>query len=122
MQVVSFAELNRSGRFLWKCPKGVSVFSHRVEWIHMHQLQDVVVEQLFEAHASVLNAIHEILRTFSEKFETFFKTDDILSICWIDTGPLLEYLNCTCWNLGVESTEFVSCPFDTVQSLLWEHF
>ena len=76
----------------------------------MQKLLDIVVEQLFEAHTSVLDAVHELHRPLAKKLKTFLKTDDVLCAYWIDFSPLVKYFDSTCWNLREESTKFVTSP------------
>ena len=76
----------------------------------MQKLLDIVVEQLFKAHTSVLDAVHKLHRPLAKKLKAFLKTDDVLRAHWIDIGTLVKYFDSTCWNLREKSTKFVSGP------------
>ena len=122
MQVASLVEHDWLRRPLGESPERIAVLSHGIKWVDVQQLSDVVVEHLFEAHTSVLNAVSEVTWSLSEQLQAFLQTDDILLANQTDTSTLVKYLDGTRGHLCVHLAEFVSGPLDTVKCLFWEHF
>lgn len=87
----------------------------------MDELLDLVVEQFLEAHACVLDAVHEIGWPLAEHLQAFFKSDDVLLGDRVDFFTFFKDFDETLRLLREHFSEFVTGPLNAMEGLLWEH-